>query len=44
VLDSALLHDVIGGHDPHDATSLTDSWPSFAAAAREAPPAPVWRA
>jgi aspartyl-tRNA(Asn)/glutamyl-tRNA(Gln) amidotransferase subunit A len=22
VLDSALLHDVIGGHDPHDATSL----------------------
>ena len=35
VLDSALLHDVIGGHDPHDATSLTDSWPSFAAAARE---------
>ncbi|AZS43921.1 Asp-tRNA(Asn)/Glu-tRNA(Gln) amidotransferase subunit GatA [Microbacterium oleivorans] len=35
VLDSALLHDVIGGHDPHDATSLTDAWPSFAAAARE---------
>ncbi|TGY38117.1 Asp-tRNA(Asn)/Glu-tRNA(Gln) amidotransferase subunit GatA [Microbacterium laevaniformans] len=35
VLDSALLHDVIGGHDPHDATSLTDNWPSFAAAARE---------
>ena len=35
VLDSALLHDVIGGHDPHDATSLTDTWPSFAAAARE---------
>src|SRR5206468_6369180 len=22
-------------HDPHDATSLTDAWPSFAAAARE---------
>jgi len=35
VLDSALLHDVIGGHDPHDATSLTDTWPSFATAARE---------
>lgn len=35
VLDSALLHDVIGGHDPHDSTSLSDTWPSFAAAARE---------
>lgn len=35
VLDSALLHDVIGGHDPYDATSLTDLWPSFAEAARE---------
>lgn len=35
VLDAALLHDVIGGHDPHDATSLEDRWPSFAAAARE---------
>ncbi|WP_336631238.1 MULTISPECIES: Asp-tRNA(Asn)/Glu-tRNA(Gln) amidotransferase subunit GatA [unclassified Microbacterium] len=35
VLDSALLHDVIAGHDPHDATSLTDAWPSFATAARE---------
>jgi aspartyl-tRNA(Asn)/glutamyl-tRNA(Gln) amidotransferase subunit A len=34
VLDSALLHDVIGGHDPRDSTSLTDSWPSFADAAR----------
>lgn len=34
VLDAALLHDVIGGHDPHDSTSLTDSWPSFAEAAR----------
>ena len=30
-----LLHDVIGGHDPHDSTSLTDAWPSFADAARE---------
>lgn len=35
VLDSALLHDVIGGHDHHDSTSLTDAWPSMAAAARE---------
>lgn len=35
VLDAGLLHDVIGGHDANDATSLTDAWPSFAAAARE---------
>ena len=35
VLDSALVHDVIGGHDSHDATSLDRDWPSFAAAARE---------
>lgn len=35
VLDSGLLHDVIGGHDPQDSTSLTDAWPSFADAARE---------
>ena len=34
VLDSGLLHDVIAGHDPHDSTSLTDAWPSFADAAR----------
>jgi aspartyl-tRNA(Asn)/glutamyl-tRNA(Gln) amidotransferase subunit A len=34
VLDAALLHDVIGGHDPHDSTLLTDAWPSFAEAAR----------
>ena len=34
VLDAALLHDVIGGHDPRDSTSLRDSWPSFADAAR----------
>lgn len=34
VLDAALLHDIIGGHDPHDSTSLTDNWPSFADAAR----------
>ncbi|KAF2419320.1 Asp-tRNA(Asn)/Glu-tRNA(Gln) amidotransferase subunit GatA [Microbacterium sp. B35-30] len=35
VLDAGLLHDVIGGHDPHDSTSLAHDWPSFAAAARE---------
>jgi aspartyl-tRNA(Asn)/glutamyl-tRNA(Gln) amidotransferase subunit A len=35
VLDAGLLHDVIAGHDPHDATSLPDAWPSFADAARE---------
>src|SRR5690606_39210277 len=34
VLDSALIHDVIGGHDPHDSTSLEREWPSFTAAAR----------
>jgi aspartyl-tRNA(Asn)/glutamyl-tRNA(Gln) amidotransferase subunit A len=34
VLDAALVHDVIGGHDPRDSTSLTDKWPSFADAAR----------
>jgi aspartyl-tRNA(Asn)/glutamyl-tRNA(Gln) amidotransferase subunit A len=34
VLDSALLHDVIKGHDPRDSTSLRDEWPSFAEAAR----------
>jgi len=34
VLDAALLHDVIGGHDPRDSTSLNEQWPSFAAAAR----------
>ncbi|MFK4804818.1 Asp-tRNA(Asn)/Glu-tRNA(Gln) amidotransferase subunit GatA [Microbacterium sp. ZW CA_36] len=35
VLDAGLLHDVIGGHDPHDSTSLAHDWPSFAGAARE---------
>ena len=35
VLDAGLLHDVIGGHDPRDSTSLADAWPSFADAARE---------
>ncbi len=34
VLDAALVHDVIGGHDPRDATSIPDAWPSMADAAR----------
>ncbi len=34
VLDAALLHDVIGGHDPLDSTSIDRQWPSMAAAAR----------
>jgi len=34
VLDAALVHDVIGGHDPRDATSIPEAWPSMAAAAR----------
>ena len=36
VLDAALLHDVIGGHDPMDSTSIDMEWPSMAAAARRA--------
>jgi len=35
VLDTALLHDVIAGHDSHDSTSLRHEWPSMSAAARE---------
>ena len=34
VLDAGLLHDVIGGYDRHDSTSIADPWPSFADAAR----------
>ena len=34
VLDSALLHEVIGGHDPHDSTSLPDPLEDLVAAAR----------
>jgi len=33
VKDAALLHDVIGGHDPHDSTSIATPWPSMSAAA-----------
>ena len=36
VLDSAMLHDIIGGHDRHDSTSLRDEWPSMAEAVRNA--------
>jgi aspartyl-tRNA(Asn)/glutamyl-tRNA(Gln) amidotransferase subunit A len=38
VLDAALLHDVVAGHDPMDSTSINRSggWPSMAAAARRA--------
>jgi len=35
VLDTALLHEVIGGHDPHDATSLPEPVPGVVVAARE---------
>ncbi|MBB2974595.1 aspartyl-tRNA(Asn)/glutamyl-tRNA(Gln) amidotransferase subunit A [Microbacterium endophyticum] len=35
VLDAGLLHDVIAGHDVRDSTSLEQSWPSFADAARD---------
>ena len=34
VLDTALLHDVVAGHDRHDSTSLRHDWPSMAEAAR----------
>ena len=34
VLDAALVHDVIGGHDPRDATSIPESWDSMEEAAR----------
>jgi aspartyl-tRNA(Asn)/glutamyl-tRNA(Gln) amidotransferase subunit A len=34
VLDAALLHEVMAGHDPMDSTSLTDDVPGFAEAAR----------
>ncbi len=34
VLDSALLHEVIGGHDPRDSTSIDEPVPGLVAAAR----------
>jgi aspartyl-tRNA(Asn)/glutamyl-tRNA(Gln) amidotransferase subunit A len=38
VLDSALLQDVMAGHDPHDATSIPESLGSMAQAVRDADP------
>jgi aspartyl-tRNA(Asn)/glutamyl-tRNA(Gln) amidotransferase subunit A len=35
VLDTALLHDVIAGHDPKDATSINGAFPDVIAAARK---------
>ncbi len=35
VLDAAMLHDVIGGHDLRDSTSIKTEWPSFTEAARQ---------
>jgi aspartyl-tRNA(Asn)/glutamyl-tRNA(Gln) amidotransferase subunit A len=36
VLDAALLHDVVRGHDPMDSTSIDRAWPSMAESARRA--------
>jgi aspartyl-tRNA(Asn)/glutamyl-tRNA(Gln) amidotransferase subunit A len=36
VLDAALLHEVIGGHDPRDSTSIDAGVPPVVAAARQA--------
>ncbi len=35
VLDSALLHEIIGGHDPKDSTSIDQPLPSLVEAARQ---------
>lgn len=35
VLDSALLHELIGGHDPRDSTSIPEPLPGLVAAARQ---------
>lgn len=35
VLDAALLHELIGGHDPHDSTSIDEPVPGVVAAARQ---------
>ncbi len=35
VLDSALLHELIGGHDPRDSTSIDEPLPSLVEAARQ---------
>ena len=36
VMDAAMLHEVIAGHDPRDSTSLPDPVPDFVGAARRA--------
>ena len=36
VLDTAMLHDVIAGHDPHDSTSLKQDWRAMVQAVRTA--------
>ena len=43
VVDTALLHDVISGHDPHDATSIPTPWPSMLDAAVRASAEPDLR-
>ncbi len=35
VRDAAMLHDLIGGHDLRDSTSIKQEWPSFTAAATQ---------
>ncbi|KQY20364.1 glutamyl-tRNA amidotransferase [Cellulomonas sp. Root485] len=35
VLDSALLHELIGGHDPRDSTSIDEPLPALVAAAQQ---------
>lgn len=35
VLDAALLHELIGGHDPHDSTSINEPVPDVVAAAQQ---------
>ncbi|RPF20267.1 Asp-tRNA(Asn)/Glu-tRNA(Gln) amidotransferase subunit GatA [Myceligenerans xiligouense] len=35
VLDAALLHELIGGHDPRDSTSIAEPIPALVAAARQ---------
>ncbi|MBD8080473.1 Asp-tRNA(Asn)/Glu-tRNA(Gln) amidotransferase subunit GatA [Cellulosimicrobium arenosum] len=35
VLDSALLHELVGGHDPRDSTSIREKVPALVAAARK---------
>ncbi|MDR7384275.1 Asp-tRNA(Asn)/Glu-tRNA(Gln) amidotransferase subunit GatA [Promicromonospora iranensis] len=35
VLDAALLHELIGGHDPHDSTSIDEPVPGVVAAAQQ---------